>query len=77
MQERYSMFTSSFNVYIIVCLGQATLSVSAYIIQVRLKKIRISFISEIETHILYRFITYRVKYFKPLFLEMFMIMAYR
>ncbi len=28
-----------------------------------------SLISESETHILYRFITYRVKYFKPLFIE--------
>ncbi len=36
-----------------------------------------SLISESETHILYRFITYRVKYFKPLFLEIWMIMAYR
>ncbi len=27
-----------------------------------------------ETHILYRFITHRVKYFKPLFLEILMIM---
>ncbi len=30
-----------------------------------------------ETHILYRFITHRVKYFKPLFLEILMIMANR
>ncbi len=34
-------------------------------------------ISESETHILYRFITHRVKYAKPLFLEIWMIMAYR
>ncbi len=34
-------------------------------------------ISESETHILYRFIAHRIKYFKPLFLEMLMIMAYR
>ncbi len=34
-------------------------------------------ISESETHVLYRFITHRVKYFKPLFLEILMIMAYR
>ncbi len=37
----------------------------------------VSLISESETHILYRFITHRVKYFKPLFLECLMIMAYR
>ncbi len=37
----------------------------------------LSLISESETHILYRFITYRVKYFKPVFLEILMIMAYR
>ncbi len=36
----------------------------------------LSLISESETHILYRFITH-VKYFKPLFLEILMIMAYR
>ncbi len=36
-----------------------------------------SLISESETHILYRFITHGVIYFKPLFLEMLMIMAYR
>ncbi len=35
----------------------------------------LSLISESETHILNRFITHRVKYFKPLFLEIFMIMA--
>ncbi len=34
-------------------------------------------ISESETHILYRFITHRVKCAKPLFLEIWMIMAYR
>ncbi len=32
-------------------------------------------ISESETHVLYRFITHRVKYFKPLFLEILMIMT--
>ncbi len=37
----------------------------------------LSLISEHETHILYRFITHRVKYFKPLFLAILMIMAYR
>ncbi len=37
----------------------------------------LSLISESETHILYRFITHRVKYFKPLFLEIVMIIAYR
>ncbi len=37
----------------------------------------VSLVSESETHILFRFITIRVKYFKPLFLEIFMIMAYR
>ncbi len=37
----------------------------------------LSLISESETHILYRFITHRLKYFKPLFLEILMIMAYR
>ncbi len=50
----------------------------------------LSLVSESETHILYRFITHRVKYFKPLFLEIlklffnityffinFEIMAYR
>jgi len=37
----------------------------------------LSLISESETHILYRFITHRVKYFKPLLLTFFMIMAYR
>ncbi len=37
----------------------------------------LSLISESETHILYRFITHGVKYFKPLFLEMLMIMPYR
>ncbi len=37
----------------------------------------LSLISESETHILYRFITHRVKYFKPLFLEILMIMACR
>ncbi len=41
-----------------------------------MKKKILSLISESETHILYRFITH-VKYFKPLFLEIFMIMAYR
>ncbi len=29
----------------------------------------LSLISEIETHIVYRFITHRVKYFKPYFLK--------
>jgi len=44
-----------------------------------MKKVNIflSLISESETHILYRFITHRVKYFKPLFLEILMIMTYR
>ncbi len=45
-------------------------------IQVHLKKINIlkrSIFSESETHILYRFSTHRVTYFKPLFLEMLMI----
>ncbi len=37
----------------------------------------LSLISESETHILYRFITHRVKYFKPLFLDILRIMAYR
>ncbi len=37
----------------------------------------LSLISERETHILYRFITRRVKYFKYLFFEIVMIMAYR
>ncbi len=37
----------------------------------------LSLISESETHILYRFITHRVKYLKNLFLEILMIMAYR
>ncbi len=37
----------------------------------------LSLISERETHILYRFITHRVKYFKHLFLAILMIMAYR
>ncbi len=54
-------------------------------IQVHIKKIEyhekgqyfLSLISERETHILYRFITHRVKYFKPLFLEILMIMAHR
>ncbi len=53
-------------------------------VQVHLKKLEyhekgqyfLPLISESETHILYRFITHRVKYFKPLFLEIF-IMAYR
>ncbi len=36
-----------------------------------------SLISESETRILYRFIAHRVKYFKPLFLEILMNMAYR
>ncbi len=53
-------------------------------IQVHLKKIEyqekgqyfVSLISESETQVLYRFITHRVKYFKPLFLEILMIMAY-
>ncbi len=53
-------------------------------LQVHLKKNRISWkgqyflslISESETHILYRFITHRVKYLKPLFLEILM-MVYR
>ncbi len=52
-------------------------------IQVHLKKIEyhekgqyfLSLISESEPHILYRFITHRVKYFKPLFLDILMIMA--
>ncbi len=35
----------------------------------------LSLISESEIHLLYRFITHRVKYFKPLFLEILMIMA--
>ncbi len=44
-----------------------------------MKKVNIflSLISESETHILYVFIIHRVKYFKPLFLEILMIMAYR
>ncbi len=43
-----------------------------------MKKVNIlSLISESEIHILYRFITHRVKYFKRLFLEILMIMAYR
>jgi len=54
-------------------------------IQVHLKKKKyhekgqyfLSLISESETHILYRFITHRVKYVKPLFLEIVMIMVYR
>ncbi len=37
----------------------------------------LSLISGSEPHILYRFITHRVKYFKPLFLEILMIMAYK
>ncbi len=37
----------------------------------------LSLISESETHTLYRFITHRVKYFKPLFIAILMIMAYR
>ncbi len=37
----------------------------------------LSLISESETQILYRFITYRVKYYKPLFLEILKIMVYR
>ncbi len=37
----------------------------------------LTLISESETHILYRFITHRVKYFKPLFLTILMIMTYR
>ncbi len=37
----------------------------------------LSLISESKTHILYIFITNKVKYFKRLFLEMLMIMAYR
>ncbi len=37
----------------------------------------LSLISESEMHILYRFITHRVKYLKPLFLEIVMIVAYR
>ncbi len=37
----------------------------------------LSLISESETHILYRFITHRVKYYKPLFLDILMIMAYK
>ncbi len=52
-------------------------------IQVHLKKIKyheqgqyfLSLISESETHKLYSL--HRVKYFKPLFLEMLTIMAYR
>ncbi len=36
----------------------------------------LSLISESETHILYRLITHRVKYFKPLFPEICMFMAY-
>ncbi len=54
-------------------------------VQVHLKQLEyhekgqyfLSLIIESETHILYRFITHRVKYFKPLFLEILMIMAYR
>ncbi len=44
-----------------------------------MKKVNIfgPLISESETHILYRFITHRVKYFKSLFLEILLIMAYR
>ncbi len=37
----------------------------------------LSLISESETHMLYRFITHRVKYFKLLFIEIFILMAYR
>ncbi len=69
-----------------------SLSLSLYIyiyiyiyIQEHLKKLEyhekgqyfLSLISESETHILYRFITHSVKYFKPLFLETLIIMAYR
>ena len=54
-------------------------------IQVHLKKFEyhekvhyfLSVISESEGQTLYRFITHRVKYFKPLFLAILMIMAYR
>ncbi len=35
------------------------------------------FILESETHVLYRFIPHKVKYFKPLCLEIVIIMAYR
>ncbi len=42
-----------------------------------MKKVNIFWhISESETHILYRFITHRVQYFKPLFLTILMIMTY-
>ncbi len=53
--------------------------VCVYIYTGNLKKCQsfLSLISESETHMLYRFITHRAKYFKPLFLEMLMIMAYR
>ncbi len=37
----------------------------------------LSLISESEIHILYTLIARRVKYFKPLFLDMLMIVAYR
>ncbi len=39
------------------------------------RSIFVSLISESKTHILYRFITHRVKYFKLLFIEVLMIVA--
>ncbi len=41
-----------------------------------MKKVNIFFIVK-PIYYNYRFITHRIKYFKPLFLEMLMIMAYR
>ncbi len=50
------------------CIVIATISWKRSIFFVTFQKVK---------HILYRFITHRVKYFKPLFLEILMIMAYR
>ncbi len=69
-----------FNLYIYIereIISSETTGTSQKIEYHEIDQYFLSLISESETHILYRFITHRVKYFKPLFLEILMIMAYR
>ncbi len=82
VQHAWIIFYKTKNVYSKHIQGKLWFLVD---LQVHLKQIEyhvkgqyfLSLISESETHILYRFITHGVKYFKPLFLEMLMIMAYK
>ncbi len=73
--------------YIYVCMYVCMsiyLSICTYVyLQVHLKKIEyhekgqyfLALILQSETHIVYRFIMHRVKYFKPLFLEFFYLFS--